>query len=146
MWILKGSKLCKWLWELSIANVNFMRAEHCECECYESWALQMWILGELGIMNVNVMGAELSECKFYESRVLQVWIVWGLSIVNENFRSAKHWECQQIYESLALCLWYFKRPENCKCDFKRELSFAKVNYVREEHCECELYESWALQI
>ena len=51
-------------WEMSIANVNFMKAEHCTCEFIESWALHM---------------------QFYESRALQMWILWELSIANVNF-------------------------------------------------------------
>ena len=49
------------LWELSIVNANFIRAEHCECE---------------------IMRAEHIECEFYESCALSIWIFWELSIVD----------------------------------------------------------------
>ena len=57
--------------ELSIANVNFMRAElsfvnfmgaeHCECEFYESKALRIKTLCKLTILNVKYMRSECCE-------------------------------------------------------------------------------------
>ena len=85
-----------------IVNVNFMRAELCECEFYESWAMWMWIFGELSIANVNFMRAEHCECEFYESWALR--ILWELSIANVNFMRAEHYECD-FYESWALWMW-----------------------------------------
>ena len=51
--------------ELSFVNLNFMGAEHCECEFYESWALRVSILSEMSIVNVNFMRAEHCECDFF---------------------------------------------------------------------------------
>ena len=38
-------------------NMNFVRAEHCKCEFYESWALAT---------DENIMRAELCKCEFHE--------------------------------------------------------------------------------
>ena len=77
------------LWEMSITNVNFMRAENCKCEFYKNWAF-IWILRvslwERSIANVSFLRVEVCkyECKFFS---------WQLSIVDV------------IYESWALQIW-----------------------------------------
>ena len=53
-------------------NVNFMKAELCKCEFFDSRALQMWIFRELSIPNANFMKAEHLECEFYE--YLGLWM------------------------------------------------------------------------
>ena len=90
------------LWDLRIANVNFMRV----------WALRMKILRELSIvnrifmsaklrsMNINFMRDELFKCELYESWALQKWIyeswalrmqiIWELSIANVNVMRAEY--------------------------------------------------------
>ena len=153
MWFFESGALWMWiLWEQSIANVNFLRAELYECEIpetepsiakckyYESWALWMWILRGLSFVNVNCMWAELCKCDFF----------WELSWARRMwiFLRAEHCECE-FYESWALrmrILWElsivnvnFMRAELYECKF-HELSFSNVNFMRHEHCEYEFYE------
>ena len=90
MWILWALSIANvnFMRELSIMNVNFIGAEHCECQLYESWALCMWIFKR----------AELCESEFYESWALRMWILWELSIVNVNFLRVGLSECHQILQ------------------------------------------------
>jgi len=98
---------CDFFWELSWASLRrmwiFLRAEHCECEFYESWVLKMRILWELSIVNMNFMRAELYECKFHE-----------LSFSNVNFMRHEHCEYEfyelsfahvNFYKSWTLRMW-----------------------------------------
>ena len=130
-------------------HVNFMRAELCDFEFYESWELGMW-------------GSKLCDCEFYESWALQMWILWvlsienvnfmiELSIMNVNFIGAEHCECQ-LYESWALCMWIFKRAELCESEFYEswalrmwilwELSIVNVNFLRVGLSECHQILQW----
>ena len=80
-----------------------MKAEHCECECYNSWALRMWMLRELIDVNMTFMRAEHCECEFYASYALRMWILCELSIANVKFMRAENYESQcEYYESWAL--------------------------------------------
>ena len=85
LWVLSIANV-NFMRELSIMNVNFIGAEHCECQLYESWALCMWIFKR----------AELFKSEFYESWALRMWILWELSIVNVNFLRVGLSECHQI--------------------------------------------------
>jgi len=120
------------LWELSFVTFKNMRAEHCECKFYESWASWKWILWELRFMNVSFM-----------SWAFQMWILWDMSIVNMNFMS---WGLRMwiyIRAELCECGFYESWAGDGECRFFRKLSIVNVNFMRAEHCECDYYDSWA---
>ena len=111
------------LWELSIANVNFRKAEHLQCNFFASWAFQMCILWQLSFMKVN-------------------FLIVGLSIANENLMRTELCECL-FYRSWALWMWNYERWALHVCIYKSwalqmwifwELSFGNVSILRVELC------------
>ena len=103
------------LWELSITNVNFLRAEFCKCEFHKGWALwaEHW--------ECEFVRAGHCKYEFDERWVLWMLILWELIIVNVSFMRAEH------------CVCDFSRAEHCECEF-----------MRAEHWKCEFNENWAL--
>ena len=95
------------LWALSVFDVNFVRANHYECEFYEKWAFA----------NVDSMRAKHCKFDFYEIWALQMWVLWELSFsnvdfmraefANVNFMGAEH--CEFEYD--------FMRADLCECAF-----------------------------
>ena len=67
------------------------------------------------------MLAEHYECEF------QMWILWELSIAKMKFMKT-----EQSNAFVNVNLW--------------EMSIMNVNFLRAEHCECEFFKSWALQV
>ena len=105
------------LWELSIANAIFMRADLCEYEFYESWALWMWISWELSFSSVHVMSARLCilwVLSFYilpedqcvvasEVKNNKGWV--GLKLKNEVKRWSLWCKIMSVMEILKINEW-----------------------------------------
>ena len=100
-----------YMWELIFVNMNFMRIELCECNFYNSWALQMWIYQDWALWvwiydswALKIwffMRTELWECEFYESWALQMQILWELGITNVNLKRAELCKCE--FHKFCLC-------------------------------------------
>ena len=77
-------------------SVNLMRAEHCGCRFYESWALWICVLWVLSFGDAKFMIAELSiaNVKFYHSWALQMWLrclPWCFTSSSFPRLKKKHW-------------------------------------------------------
>ena len=102
------------LWEMSITNVNFMRAENCKCEFYKNWAF-IWILRvslwERSIANVRFANMSVN---FFLTAEHCGCNLWELSFANMNYGS-----CCNVFVVHILngnCIEYVVRTANDSCD------------------------------
>ena len=100
-------------WEVSIVNLNFMRAKHCKLEFYDhkSWAF----------VNVNSMSAERCDSEFK----------------NDSFPGHCKYECTRADH----CECEFYDSWECECKYSIKFNFANVKFMRAKHCKWKLYGS-----